>query len=134
MNRRLHFFRASRRLHPDSPADAIFLTMACYARHSASVRLFPNLLAVARSHTLRRAAGHVSSVRTRQRSDSGYVLRSGVVCAGHGSWTGRWSVANQLANRWEGEQWSEHQLGEQDSSLELVTDESSTASQRRLLS
>ena len=44
------------------------------------------------------------------------------------------SVANQLAHRWEGEQWSEHQLGKQESSPEMVTDESSTASQRQLLS
>jgi hypothetical protein len=33
MNRRLHFFRASRRLHPDSPADAIFLTMGDLSYH-----------------------------------------------------------------------------------------------------
>jgi hypothetical protein len=43
------------------------------------------------------------------------------------------SIANQLANRWEGEQWSAHQLAEQDSSLEMVI-ESSTASQRQLVS
>ena len=91
------------------------------------MRLFPNLLAAEET-----CPAALRSVW--ERATSGYVLRSGVVCAGHGSWTGRWSVANQLANRWEGEQWSEHQLGEQDSSLELVTDESSTASQRRLLS